>query len=85
MIAAIELKRCIANICILSIVKYRVCHKHEPCLVFLLSIDNSIQISFYGIILSLGLTVYLQIKCSKKVLLNAKNIAWQKQELRVEQ
>lgn len=75
MIAVVEHKRRLANICIFSNIIYKFHYRQEFCLKILLPIYKTTEISFYRAILSLGLTVCPRIKCSGKFLLNAEEVA----------
>lgn len=59
---------------ILSVVVREIYHWQEFYLVVLLLIDKNTQISFYCAILPIGLAGCLQIKSSRKLLLNIKEI-----------
>lgn len=58
-IAAIKLKKHVANTPIPDIVVSKLCYKKEPNLVILPSIDKYIKTSPYCTILSLNLAIYL--------------------------
>lgn len=85
MIAIVELKRCIANTCILSIAVYKFCYRYKLYLVILLVIHKSTEIRFHCTVLSLGLSIYLWIRSSEELSLNIKEIAKQRPEFWDEQ
>ena len=74
MILAIELIKYVAGFGILSIVIDKLCYEKKPCLIILLKVDENLEVSFYCIILSLNLAVYLQIKSGGEFLLDTKKI-----------
>ena len=75
MIFAIKLKRCVANAGILGIVIGKFYHKKKPCPIILLTVNKSLEISFYCTILLLNLAVCLRVEGGKKSPLDAKEIA----------
>lgn len=74
MIAAIELKKRVAGICIFSVIIRKFRPTQGPGPIVLLAIVKSTQINFYRSILLFGFAVRLQIECSQKLLLNAKKM-----------
>ena len=74
MISAIELKKCVANTGILSIVLGKLCHEKKPCSIILLEVDKGLGISFYCTILSPSLVICLRVEDSGESPLNAKEI-----------
>lgn len=74
MITIIELKKCIANAHILNIIVYKISYRQELSPIILLSIQKNLIIYFYCTIQSLGLTIFLLIKDTEELLLNAKKV-----------
>lgn len=74
MIVVVELKIHVVSTYIFSIVICQFSYGLDSYLVVLLSINKSTKISFYCTVLSFGLTVCLWTKCSRKFLLNAKEV-----------
>ena len=60
MISAVKLKKCVANIGILSIIISKFCYKKKLCLIILFKFDKSLKVDFYHTILSLSLAIYLR-------------------------
>ena len=75
MISAIELKRYVAGIGILGDVIGKLCSGKKLCLIILLKVDKSLEISFYYTILPLCLALYLWVESGREFLLDAKEIA----------
>ena len=65
MISVIELKRCLANADILSVVVCKLRYRKKLCPIILLEVDKSSKIGFYCIILPLSLAVDLWMEDSK--------------------
>ena len=74
MISAIELKKCVADTGILSIVVGKLRHEKKPCSVILFEIDKGSKIDFYCTILPFSLTIFLLVEGNRESLLNAKEI-----------
>ena len=60
-----------ANTSILGIIIGKLYYKKKPCPIILLEVNQGLKIGFNHIILPLSQTVRLQVKVSKKFLLNA--------------
>ena len=75
MISAIELKRCIANVGIFSIVVSELRYENKLCSIILLKVDKSLKVGFYYIILPLSLVVHLQVEDGNESLLDIEEIA----------
>ena len=75
MIFAIELEKYVAGASIFDIVISKLCHKKKSCLIILLKVDKSSEVSFYYTILSLSFAVCLWIKGGREFLLDVKKIA----------
>lgn len=68
--AAVDFKSYMTKICILGIFSHQFRYSQRLCLVTILLININIWMNLYTAILSLGIAVYLQIKCGKKPALN---------------
>lgn len=58
----VELEKHIVNAYILYNIICKFCHRHKLCLVILLLINKSSEISFYSTILFFDLAIYLRIE-----------------------
>ena len=74
MISAIKLKRCVAGADILGIIVSKLRYRKKPCLIILLEVDESLEISFHHTILPLSLVVRLWIESNKESPLDIKKI-----------
>lgn len=66
-----------ANACIYCIVINKLRYLQKLYSVILFKIDNSLELNFYYIILSFGLTIRLKMKGDKKLLLDLEEIVKQ--------
>lgn len=73
-VAAVQLKECIAGASIFRIIIGKSNHWKDLCLVVLLEIDKSTEVSFYYIVLPLSLAVSLRVKGCKTSLFNSKEV-----------
>ena len=74
MIFAIELKKHIISICIFNIIIDKFCCKKKLCSVILFSINKSLKVDLYHLILFFDLAIYIKIKSGEKFLLDNKKI-----------
>lgn len=74
MIAIVKLKKCMASICIFSIVIDKLSYWKEFSIVILLIVDKSSEINFYYTILLFGLAISYKMKRNKKPLFNLKGV-----------
>ena len=81
MVAAVQLKRSVTGAGIFRIVIGEFSHRKESCPVVLLEVDKGSEVSFYGAVLPLGLTICLRVEGGGKLAFDAKEVAKQRPEL----
>ena len=74
-ISTIKFKKYIIGAYILGIVISKLNYQKKACLVISFKVDQGSKISFYYIIVSLDLTMYLRIEGNEKFLFDTKKIA----------
>lgn len=73
---AIKLEKNMASIYVFYNIIYEIRQKQELCPFILFLIDKCWKIDLYYTILLFILVIYLRIECSKKLLLDVKEVAW---------
>ena len=74
-ITAVQLKRSVTSAAVFRIVIDKFSHRKEPCLVVLLEVNECLEVSFYGAVLPLGLTVCLRVERGGELAFDAKEVA----------
>ena len=71
MVAAVQLKRCVAGAGVFRIIIGKFSYRKESCPVVLLEVDKSLEVGFHRAVLPLGLAVSLRVEGGGESLLNA--------------
>ena len=81
MVATVRLKRSVTGAGIFRIVICKFSYWKESCPVVLLEVDKGLEVSFYGAVLPLGLTVCLRVERGGELAFDAKEVAKRRPEL----
>ena len=74
MIAAVQLKKCVAGAGVFCIIISKFRHQKKSCPVVLFEVDKGSEVDFYRAVLPLGLAVSLRVKDGGEFLFNAKKV-----------
>ena len=74
MIAAVQLKGCVAGAGVFCIIIGKFSHQKEPCPIVLLEVNEGTELGFYCAVFLLGLAISLRVEGCKNFLFDSEEV-----------